>query len=376
MKELRTRKQGKPWSVAVVGAGIVGLAAAKALLDRGVEVDVFEHDAPGGAQSRGRSRLLTRDSEDPRLMDLVEESRQLWREWERKTGNGLLSQQGLISFDSLSVPDDSRIREELPGGGLNDLADEDIEAHLPILADPVGPATLDRHGGAIWARVAIGTLIDWVGGYIVPRKVDRLEPLADGRVRVHAGDIRRTHDSVIVAAGFGTGEFAAGLGVDIPIDKRAKVLTTHAIQPRFSGRDLPGFRGLEAGNEVAYGMPIRTRDMYKIGFYRDLEADGDGRIDPEAVAELAAEVEDWVREEVPGLVPDRLATFADWSIELPWGMDAVGIWRSGPVLLPVGMKMFGLAPVLGQVLAEAAEGNPIREEFWPDQLLGDPQPGF
>lgn len=362
--------------MAIIGAGVVGLSAAKALIDRGVEVDVFEHDAPGGAQSRGRSRLFMRDSEDPRLMGLIEESRQLWQSWQREAGTELLSTHGMISFDDRSVPEDSRIRDELPDGGLLDLSADDLRSRLPILADPVGPATLDRHGGAIWARVAIGMLLGSAGGHIVPRRVDRLEVRADGRVKVHAGDLRRTHDAVIVAAGLGTAELATDLGVEIPMGRRAKVMTTHAIDPRFAGRGLPGFRGLEAGDEIAYGMPVRSRDMYKIGFYRDLEADDDGKLDPEAVGTLAGEVEEWVREEVPGLVPERLSTFADWSIGLPWGMDAVGIWRSGPALLPVGMKLFGLAPVLGEVLADAAEGGPVREELRPDQLLGDPQPGL
>lgn len=362
--------------MAVIGAGVIGLATAKALLDRGVEVDIFEHDAPGGAQSRGKTRLFLRESEDPRLMELAGESHDIWQAWQREAGTELLSAQGIVSFDRFSVPDESRIREELAGSGLTDLPDSRIRELLPILADPVGPATFDRGAGVIWARVAIGALLGWTGEFIVPRKVDRLECLADGRVRVHAGDIRRTHDAAVVAAGNATGRFASDLGIEIPMERKARVLTTHAIQPDHVGKRLPGFRGLEAGNEVAYGMPVRKQDMYKIGFHRDLEEDGDGRLDPGAVAELAGEIEDWVRQEVPGLVPDRLATFAYWATELPWGMNGIGIWRSGPVLLPVGMLMFALAPVLGQVLAEAAEGKPLREEFWPDQLLGDPQPGY
>lgn len=360
----------------IVGAGIVGLATARALERRGVDFEIFEPGAPGGAQSRGQTRLFVRPSEDPRVLALVDESLRLWLSWQAEAGTELLSRQGVISFGGQTISGASRVRQELAAPELRDLTVESLGDLMPYMADPAGPATLDPGSGAIWARVAVGTLLGSVAGFIVPGRVDRLELRADGRITIHAGEIRRTHDAVVVAAGLDTGRFAASLGVDIPIIRRAKVLTTHALEKPQPGRPLPGFRGLEAGGEVAYGMPVRTADRIMVGFNRDLECDGDGRIDPGAARELADQVEDWVRHTMPGLVPERLATFSGWAIGLPWGIDAVGIWRAGPVLLPAGTKMFGLAPVLGEVLADAAEGGPIRDEFRPERFLGEPQPGF
>jgi len=372
----KTRKQGGRWSVAVIGAGVVGLATARALLDRGIEVDIFEPGAPGGAQSRGRSRLYLRAIGDPRVRRLVDESVAIWNRWQEETGTVLLSPHGVISFGELAVARGSAVREELSGDDLRDLTEAEARKLLPQLARPAGPATLDTGAGTIWARLAVSALLGWSGDLIIPRRADGLEPLADGRVRVHAGDISRTYDAVVVAAGLESGPLVADLGVEIPMERRARVLTTHSLVPELVGRELPGFRGLEAGGEMTYGMPVRTGDLYEIGFYRDLRTDGNGRIVPEAVRQMAGKIEGWVREMVPGLGPDRMATFSDWVIELPWGMDAVGIWRAGPVLVPAGMRLFALAPILGEVLAEAAEGRPVRSDFRPDQLLGDPRAGF
>lgn len=47
--------------VAVVGAGIVGLAATAALEDAGTDVRCFEHAEPGSGQSAGRVRVFRQD---------------------------------------------------------------------------------------------------------------------------------------------------------------------------------------------------------------------------------------------------------------------------------------------------------------------------
>ena len=43
---------------AVVGAGIVGLAAAHALRARGADVTLYESGPPGGGQSAGQGRIF------------------------------------------------------------------------------------------------------------------------------------------------------------------------------------------------------------------------------------------------------------------------------------------------------------------------------
>ena len=76
---------------AVVGAGIVGLAAAHALRARGADVTLYEFGPPGGGQSAGQGRIFRHAHEDPRLVALVARSRALWREWEQEFGVELVT---------------------------------------------------------------------------------------------------------------------------------------------------------------------------------------------------------------------------------------------------------------------------------------------
>ncbi|MFD1046787.1 FAD-dependent oxidoreductase, partial [Kibdelosporangium lantanae] len=54
--------------VAIVGAGVVGLAVARALLRRGHEVVCFEAGTPMGARSVGDSRIFRYAHTDPVLV--------------------------------------------------------------------------------------------------------------------------------------------------------------------------------------------------------------------------------------------------------------------------------------------------------------------
>src|SRR4051812_12190579 len=86
--------------VTVVGAGVMGCAAAWALTERGAEVTVLEQfdlDHVRGS-SHGRSRIVRLAYPEPEWVRLAEEAMAGWRELERQSGQALLGLYGLAEL--------------------------------------------------------------------------------------------------------------------------------------------------------------------------------------------------------------------------------------------------------------------------------------
>lgn len=364
-------------SIGIVGAGIVGLATAMALERRGVGYEIFEPGAPGGGQSRGGSRLYWYEKCDPDLVGLALESMRIWNAWEHRMEVELISRRGILTFGTEVItrlegsPQEPVSREAGPDRHVRLLTGEEAARHLPALDRVDEPVALDPAGATIWAQVAIGSLFSQVGQAVIPRRVDGLTSLADGRVEIRAGDIRRVYDAVVVAAGTSTPDLARPLGVEIPVSKRARVRTIHEVRPRVSGRVSSGFRELRHRGETVEGSPMRGYGRFGVGVDGSVQTDGEGRVDPDSINRRVEDVTDFVGELMPGLVPEPSRAHACWVTELPWGRDGIGIWRSGQVLFPAGANMFRLAPVLGEALSDAAGGLPVRPELRPDNRLGE-----
>lgn len=82
--------------VIVVGAGVVGLAAAHELTQAGHQVTVVSADVPGSRQSCGLTRIFRLAHADAELTDAAAASLGLWQEWEARAGQPLLDRVGLL----------------------------------------------------------------------------------------------------------------------------------------------------------------------------------------------------------------------------------------------------------------------------------------
>src|SRR5262245_452405 len=95
---LRRRARGSCMKVAVVGAGVMGLAAARAAAQRGHMVTVYEQFEVGNTRgsSHGSSRIFRLSYTEQEWIHLAQRAYALWRALERDSGRTLLELHGLV----------------------------------------------------------------------------------------------------------------------------------------------------------------------------------------------------------------------------------------------------------------------------------------
>ena len=316
--------------VAVVGAGIVGLATAYELAQLGARVTVYERGVPGAAQSGGESRIFRHGHDDPRLVALAVESRGRWRQWEERIGVELLAPVGAMTVG----PAVERRFELLRDAGVR-VRMVDAATALPIAASR--PAMLDEDGGVIRTTAAIAALAEALGDAIVADEVVEVRP--SGEVR--AGGTLTTFDRVIVCAGRDTAALATGAGLELPV-----AVSTHT-RFAYAVREPATIACLQDSEHGAYGDPLPDDERYAVGL--------DGTDATHA----------YVADHLPGLDPRPVEARSCWVTELPWGHDALAVWEAGAAQLVAGNNLFKHAPTLGARLA----ANTV-EDLRPEAQLG------
>jgi sarcosine oxidase len=304
--------------VAVVGAGIVGLATAYELTLAGAAVTVYERGTPGAGQSGGESRIFRHGHDEPELVALAVESRARWRVWEERFGIELVAPVGSLLLGPAVERRHALLREAGVRARLVDAA-----SVLPILAPRGAPGLLDEDGGVIRARAAIAALAAAVP--IVADEVVEVRP--SGEVR--AGGAIASYDRVIVCAGRDTTAF-----VDLPVQVSTHTRFTYRV--RAPGPPLPC---LQDGGAGAYGDPLPGDDRYAIGL--------DGTDATHA----------YVAEHLPGLDPEPVEARTCWVTELPAGPDAFAVRQAGAATYVAGNNLFKHAPALGHRLANGKGGQ-------------------
>jgi sarcosine oxidase len=342
--------------VAVIGAGVIGLAVADSLMRSGAGVRCFERAAPGGGQSGGLTRIFRHVHFRRDLVELVVRARAGWRQWEARAGRRLVGEEGALYVGA----DLEEVAERLAGCGVpcRVVGPDEQRVALPLLGAGAERAVLDPGGGAIRARRTVGALATWLGEGLVSADVIGLHPDGGG-VLVHTTEGLWRAERALVCAGERTPEFAEALGTALPVTRAVHVRATFA--PRAGARsagpacwiDLAGATG-----EAVYGSPVGSTGRYALGL-ADHSADAgipaaaalvpaDATVAP-AVARLGA----YVASAMPGLDPEPVGLRLCVTTALPWHRDAFAAWSAGPVTLFAGNNLFKFAPLIGRLLAES-----------------------
>jgi sarcosine oxidase len=338
--------------VAVVGAGIIGLAAAHELMRRGVDVRVFEAARPGAGQSAGRTRIFRHAHCRLELVQLAVEARAAWEELEKLLDTRILGREGMLLTGPAAEEVAGLLERAGAPGRLLD-AHEQAEA-MPILTPPGGPALLDELGGSTDVRAAIDGLAAALGERLVLAEVFAVgsgdPPVVDTSEGIwEAG-------RVVLCAGAGIRGLAPGLGIEIPLAVSCHARATFRVRDGSLAGRLPALQE-QTGTfgEIVYAAAFPGEPFYAVGLAGE---GGDVPLGRETEAEgLVERIAAYVRDAMPGLDPEPASVRLCLQTLLPEGSDNFGIWRTGEVLALAGDNLFKFAPVVGRMLAEAALGE-------------------
>lgn len=355
--------------IAVVGAGIVGLATALALTDQCAAVTVYERGVPGNGQSGGESRIFRHAHDDRRLVDFACEARRVWRDWEERFGTELLSRDGVVALGPAGL----RRLDAMRGAGVRagQIDHAELADRMPLLTTPEARAVLDEDGGVIRARASIEALTDALRQRFVFDEVLSVRVTAGGTVEVRAGGITAEHDRVVVCAGRGTAALARGAGVPLPLRHAAHVRLTFAVK----GDPPPQLACLldssgAFGEVGAYGDALPGNSFYAVGLDDTPLHDDGSLIDAAGLPAIAERTAAYVARALPGLDPQPVDARHCWVTELPWHPDGFAVWERGGLLILAGNHLFKHAPALGRALARAALGDGLAPILHPEARLG------
>lgn len=142
--------------VAIIGAGVMGLAAARALSRVGCDVVVYEQFEQGHARgsSHGRSRIVRLAYAEPEWVRLAQQALAGWRELESEAGEQLLELNGLIEIVS-ELSESSAAALEACGVAWERLDRDEVERRFPLRIPAGSFGVLQPEAGIVRADRAL-----------------------------------------------------------------------------------------------------------------------------------------------------------------------------------------------------------------------------
>lgn len=334
----------------VVGCGVVGAAAARALARRGREVVVLERFSVGHRRgsSHGTARIFRLSYNDPAMIGSALAGLRGWRELEAEAGVPLLERTGGLDLDpppataaaleacgvAHELLPGAEARRRFPGLLVPDHATVLYHADAGVIAADPAWRALARSARAHGAEVREGV------------RVEAVRATGEREAEVRADDEAYRARAVVVAAGAWAPRLLAGAGWRLP------VAVTREAPAYFRTPDpwrLPVV--VEAGTPARYALPT-PEGLVKAAEHAagpTADPEEDGRPDPRS----AARVGDWVArrfglEGPPASVETCLYTStAD---------ERFIVERRGPLVVGSACSGHGFkhAPAVGERLADLA----------------------
>ncbi len=315
--------------VAVVGAGVMGCAAAWALRERGAEVTVHEQFTLDHRQgsSHGRTRIFRVAYPDPQWVRFAQEAYAGWRELDPD----LLGLYGLVELVDDPALTSARALDEC-GVAYRLLDGDEVRAFGASLPD--GWAALHvADAGVVFADRARHAFLDSSGVEVeTGRRIESTDEL--------------DADVVVVTAG----PWVRELVPDVPVTVTRETVAYFARE----GPPPPSIVDLnaETGGHGMYSLHDPVHGL-KAGAHHagaETDPDIDGEADPAIVERIAS----WVRERFPDVDPEPVA--AEACLYTTTADQGFVLERRGRVVVGSACSGHGFkfAPAVGRRLAELA----------------------
>jgi sarcosine oxidase len=334
---------------------VIGLSAAAALHDRGVDIACFERSEPGDGQSAGRTRQFRHLHAEPDLVALAVQARERWLMWEEQFGRTLLGNEGALRVGATPDELESLRAARVPAREIDRYEARDLFAIADL---PDGMLMFDPRAGAIRAHETVAALADHIGPALHPADVSSIAVQGDS-VQVQTSDGVHHCDRCVVCAGAGTDRLVRPLGIDVHQLRQAHVRLAFRLKEK-PRRPLPCFSDRAAADDdIIYALSdlgdryvVGLADVFTYPGIEDLASDLPDGID---VTDQRERIIDYVQRVLVGLDPEPIGEVFRLTTTLPdHPDDGFRIWSQGPIVTMAGPNLFKFAPLIGDQLANAA----------------------
>jgi monomeric sarcosine oxidase len=323
--------------VAVVGAGIMGSAAAYALARDGHDVTLYEQFEVGHTRgsSHGRSRIVRLAYPEVELVELAKESFAGWRELEREAGVELLELNGLLELVE-DAAQGSSAALDAAGAAYELLTPEEAQGRWPVGVPDGWSALFQPEAGIVRADLAHRAFVERaVARGAALREHTRIESLDDVDAEV-----------VVVTAGPWVTRFFP----DLPVQTTRETVAYF----RREGAPLPSVVQLDpvTRGHAMYSLHDPVHGL-KAGAHHAgarVGPDEEGGADPT----LVERVVEWVARTYPDANPEPVAAETCMYTTAPG--ERFILERRGRVVIgsPCSGHGFKFAPAVGRRLARMA----------------------